>query len=141
MPLFPSVAAAVLLLTSLSAVSAAVPKALAAPSISAAGAQAESPVRDQTSQAVAGFSPLDPSPPTGLTADDIIKRFGAREAAFAAARQNYAFRQTVRVDTLSEDNGKVDGEYQQVTDIVVQQGWRSAKSTSSSRRKTPSSAS
>ena len=32
--------------------------------------------------------------------------------------RNYTFRQTVKVDTLNEDTNKVDGEYQQVTDIT-----------------------
>ena len=43
---------------------------------------------------------------------------GEREAAFAHARESYTFRQSVKVDTLDEDTGKVDGEYQQVTDIT-----------------------
>jgi hypothetical protein len=65
-----------------------------------------------------GFSKLDPTPPTGSTVDEIIAKFGAREADFAAARENYTFRQSVKVDTLDPDSNKVDGEYQQVTDIV-----------------------
>jgi len=65
-----------------------------------------------------GFGPLDPAPPTGLTAQQIIDKFAARESAFNQARQNYTFRQSVKVDTLQEDTNKVDGEYQQVTDIT-----------------------
>jgi hypothetical protein len=65
-----------------------------------------------------GFGPLDPAPPTGLAPDEIIKKFAAREAEFAQARENYTFRQSVKVDTLDEDSGKIDGEYQQVTDIT-----------------------
>jgi hypothetical protein len=64
-----------------------------------------------------GFGKLDPAPPTGITAAEIITKFGAREADFAAARENYIFRQSVKVDTL-DDGNKVDGEYQQVTDIT-----------------------
>jgi len=64
-----------------------------------------------------GFGPLDPAPPTGLTPDQIIQKFAARETEFSKARDNYTFRQTVKVDTLNDDN-KVDGEYQQVTDIT-----------------------
>ena len=67
---------------------------------------------------VAGFGPLDPSQPTGITPADIIKKFGEREAQFAQARDAYTFRQTVKVDTISDDTGKPDGEYQQVTDIT-----------------------
>jgi len=66
----------------------------------------------------AGFGPLDPAPPTGITPQQIVEKFGARESAFNQARQNYTFRQTVKVDTLVEDTNKVDGEYQQVTDIT-----------------------
>jgi hypothetical protein len=67
-------------------------------------------------QSDSGFGPLDPSPPTGLTADQIIAKFAARESVFDEARHDYGFRQNVKVETL-DDNGKVDGEYQQTTDI------------------------
>ncbi len=67
---------------------------------------------------VAGFGPLDASQPTGITPDEIIKKFGQREAEFAQARDAYTFRQTVKVDTINDDTGKPDGEYQQVTDIT-----------------------
>ncbi|MBB5056890.1 hypothetical protein HDF16_001575 [Granulicella aggregans] len=66
---------------------------------------------------VEGFGPLDPTPPTGMTAQQVIEKFGARESAFKQARENYTFRQSVKIDTISEDTNKVDGEYQQVTDI------------------------
>ena len=65
-----------------------------------------------------GFGPLDPTAPKDITPDEIVKKFGEREAAFAKARLEYTFRQTVKVDTINDDNGKPDGEYQQVTDIV-----------------------
>jgi hypothetical protein len=64
-----------------------------------------------------GFGKLDFAAPTGITPAEIITKFGAREAEFAAARENYIFRQSVKVDTL-DDGNKVDGEYQQVTDIT-----------------------
>ena len=64
-----------------------------------------------------GFGKLDPTPPAGITPDQIVEKFAAREAEFAAARENYIFRQSVKVDTLDDAN-KVDGEYQQVTDIT-----------------------
>ena len=66
----------------------------------------------------AGFGPLDSAPPTGMTPQQIIEKFAARESVFNQARQNYTFRQTVKVDTLAEDTNRVDGEYQQVTDIT-----------------------
>jgi hypothetical protein len=65
-----------------------------------------------------GFGKLDPSQPSGITVDEIIRKFGERESAFNHARQNYIFRQSVKVQTISEDNNRPDGEYQQVTDIT-----------------------
>ena len=65
-----------------------------------------------------GFGPLDPTPPAGMTPEQVIEKFGARESEFKKARENYTFRQTVKVDTISEDTNRVDGEYQQVTDIT-----------------------
>jgi len=69
-------------------------------------------------QEPAGFGPLDPTPPKGITPEQIIAKFAARESLFNIARQNYTFRQSVKVDTINEDTNKVDGEYQQVTDIT-----------------------
>src|SRR5580698_4660085 len=65
-----------------------------------------------------GFAPLDTAPPTGITVEEVIKKFGERESAFSKARDNYTFRQSVKVDTISEDTNRPDGEYQQVTDIT-----------------------
>jgi hypothetical protein len=53
-----------------------------------------------------------------MTPQQIIEKFAARESVFAQARENYTFRQIVKVDTLAEDTNRVDGEYQQVTDIT-----------------------
>ena len=69
-------------------------------------------------QEPAGFGPLDPTPPSSVTTEEIIKKFGERESAFKKARDNYTFRQSVKVDTIVEDTNRVDGEYQQVTDIT-----------------------
>jgi hypothetical protein len=74
--------------------------------------------RPALAQEGAGFGPLDPAPPTGITVEEIIKKFGERESAFSKARDNYTFRQSVKVDTIVEDTSRVDGEYQQVTDIT-----------------------
>jgi hypothetical protein len=64
-----------------------------------------------------GFGPLDPTPPTGITVAQIIDKMGQRESAFAAARDDYTFRQDVKFNTISDDTGRPDGEYHQVTDI------------------------
>src|SRR5215472_11454256 len=65
-----------------------------------------------------GFGPLDPSQPTGATVEQIIQKMGARESAFEAARNEYEFRQSVKIDTINDDTSRPDGEYQQVTDIT-----------------------
>jgi hypothetical protein len=69
-------------------------------------------------QEPAGFGPLDPTPPANITPQQIITKFAARESAFNLARQNYTFRQSVKVDTINDDTNKPDGEYLQVTDIL-----------------------
>jgi hypothetical protein len=71
-----------------------------------------------SAQEPTGFGPLDPSPPTGMTPQQIIEKFAARESEFNRARENYTFRQSVKVDTIDDDTNRVDGEYQQVTDIT-----------------------
>ncbi len=81
----------------------------------AAAAQPEAVAQDS---AASGFGPLDTSAPKGITPEEIVKRFGEREAEFAQARDNYTFRQSVKVDTIDDDSGRVDGEYQQITDIT-----------------------
>ncbi len=70
-----------------------------------------------TAVAQQGFGPLDPTPPTGVTVAQIIDKMGQRESAFAAARDDYTFRQDVKFNTISDDTGRPDGEYHQVTDI------------------------
>lgn len=59
--------------------------------------------------------PLDTSQPKGITPDEIIQRFAAKEKQFKEARDNYAYRQDVTVQTLDGDT--IDGEYRQVFDV------------------------
>jgi hypothetical protein len=66
--------------------------------------------------AMAEEGALDPAPPKGISADDIIKRFAAKEKEFLLAREQYTYRQSVKVQTL--DGNTVDGEYQEVFDVV-----------------------
>lgn len=79
-------------------------------------AQGKPSVTAVAGAADAGFGAMDATPPVGMTAAEIITKFAARETEFDAARRDYGFRQKVKVQTLTDDN-KVDGEYQQVTDI------------------------
>jgi hypothetical protein len=71
-----------------------------------------------SAQEPAGFGPLDPTPPKGMTPQQIITKFAARESVFNLARENYTFRQSVKVDTIDDDTKKVDGEYYEVTDVL-----------------------
>jgi hypothetical protein len=64
-----------------------------------------------------GFGPLDPTPPEGITVPQIIEKMGQQESAFSAARNDYVFTQDVKFNTISDDTGRPDGEYHQITDI------------------------
>ena len=65
-----------------------------------------------------GFGALDTSQPTGITVPQIIENMGKRESEFAAAREQYIFKQDVRFNTISDDTGRPDGEYHQITDVT-----------------------
>src|SRR5437899_2281251 len=69
-----------------------------------------------TLSAVAQEGPLDPSQPKGATPEQIIQRFAAKEKEFKEARDQYTYRQEVKVQTL--DGKTVTGEYQEVFDVV-----------------------
>jgi hypothetical protein len=60
--------------------------------------------------------PLDTTPPQGTTPEEIIKRFATKETEFAKAREQYTYRQSVKVQTLDGDT--VDGEYREVFDVL-----------------------
>src|ERR1700721_4881683 len=57
--------------------------------------------------------PLDTSQPKGVTPEEIIQRFAAKEKEFKLALDQYGYRQTVKVQT-PEDGG----EYQQTFDVA-----------------------
>jgi hypothetical protein len=59
--------------------------------------------------------PLDKSEPKGITKEEVITRFAAKEKQFKEARDQYTFRQDVKVMTLDGDTP--DGNYQQVFDV------------------------
>src|SRR5581483_3289116 len=60
--------------------------------------------------------PLTTDPPKGLTSDQIIQKFSTKEKEFKEARDNYTFRQDVKVQTLDGDT--VTGEYREVFDVT-----------------------
>ena len=57
--------------------------------------------------------PLDKAEPKGITSDEIVKRFAAKETEFRQAREQYTYRQDVTVQT-PDDNGQ----YREVFDVV-----------------------
>jgi hypothetical protein len=63
-----------------------------------------------------GEGPLRPDQPKGITTQEIIQRFAAKEKEFEEARDDYTYRQSVKVQTLDGDT--VDGEYQEVVDVL-----------------------
>ncbi len=68
---------------------------------------------------------LNPALPRGITPEEIIQRFAAKEKEFKEARAQYTYRQDARVQTL-EGSG-VDGEYRMVIDITFDQQGRRAE--------------
>jgi hypothetical protein len=60
--------------------------------------------------------PLVPDPPKGITSEEIIQKFAAKEKEFKEARDQYTFRQDVRVQTMDGDS--VTGEYREVFDVT-----------------------
>jgi hypothetical protein len=66
--------------------------------------------------------PLDTAQPKGVTPEEIIQRFAAKEKEFKLALDQYGYRQTVKVQT-PEDGG----EYQQVFDVAFDDQGRRVK--------------
>jgi len=69
--------------------------------------------------------PLDKSELKGITVEEIIKRFAAKEKEFKEARDQYTYRQDVKVMTLDGDTP--DGAYQQVFDVTFDDKGRKVK--------------
>src|SRR5260370_37303423 len=59
---------------------------------------------------------LDTSPPKGITVEEIIQRFAAKEKEFKLARDQYTYRQDVKVMVM--DGETVTGEYHEVFDVL-----------------------
>ncbi len=67
--------------------------------------------------AIAGFGPLDPAQPTAHTVPEIIQRMGQQEAKFEHARDQYIYRQSLKMDEINDDDNKPKGQWQEVTDV------------------------
>ena len=63
-----------------------------------------------------GTEPEPPAPPS-LSPDEIIRRFSQKEDQFVAARPNYGYRKTIRIDEFGED-GKPAGQFLMVTETM-----------------------
>jgi hypothetical protein len=63
-----------------------------------------------------GNGPLNSAQPQGITPEQIIQKFAAKEAIFKEARNHYTYTQEVIVETL--DGSTVDGEFRQKQDIL-----------------------
>jgi hypothetical protein len=59
---------------------------------------------------------LENTQPKGVTSEEIIQHFAAKEKEFKTARDQYTYRQSVKVQVL--DGSAVAGEYQQVFDVI-----------------------
>jgi hypothetical protein len=59
--------------------------------------------------------------------EEIIRKFAAKEAEFAKARENYTYRQSLKIQELSP-SGSVQGQHEMVSDIIFSSdGKRSEK--------------
>jgi len=63
-----------------------------------------------------GVGPLNPAQPQGMTPQEIIQKFAAREEIFRQARNNYTYTQDITVQEL--DGNTVTGEFRLVQDIT-----------------------
>jgi len=64
-----------------------------------------------------GFGKLDLADPS-TPAEEIIKKFAAKESEFQEALNHYTYRREARVQTVDDDTHKVDGEWYQVDDVT-----------------------
>ena len=60
--------------------------------------------------------PLENTPPAGVTPEEIIKHFAAKEKLFKEAREHYTYRQDIKVQT--RDGDTVTGEFHEVFDVL-----------------------
>src|SRR5271165_6696553 len=66
--------------------------------------------------ATAQEGPLENTAPKGVTPDEIITRFAAKEKLFKEARDQYTYRQDIKVQT--RDGETITGEFHEVFDVL-----------------------
>lgn len=64
-----------------------------------------------------GESNITHDPPP-IPVEQIIQKFGEREAEFKQERGNYTYTQTFLIQTIDDDTGRPDGEYRMNSDIL-----------------------
>ena len=69
---------------------------------------------------------LATDPPKGITSQEIIQKFTAREKEFKDARKRCTYRQVIKIQAL--DGDKPQGEYQQVADVTLDSKGNKVKS-------------
>jgi hypothetical protein len=63
---------------------------------------------------------IDKSPPKGMTAEEVVRRFTAKEKEWKQVREQYAFQQSIKVEQMN--GNEVVGDYRQVAEISYQGG-------------------
>jgi hypothetical protein len=53
-----------------------------------------------------------------VNADDIIQKFAAKEAEFQQARNNYTYRQSVKIQEMDAGGNPTSGKWEEVSDII-----------------------
>jgi hypothetical protein len=66
---------------------------------------------------VSGLCLFAADEPKDIQPEEIIKKFAAKEADFAKARENYTYRQSVKIQELSP-SGVPEGKYEIISDII-----------------------
>jgi hypothetical protein len=65
---------------------------------------------------------INPAKPPSLSPEEIVRRFAAKEKDFKEARDQYTYRQDVKVQTI--DGNTATGEYKEVVDITFRDDGR-----------------
>ena len=79
-----------------------------------------------SSAATAQEGPLKSDPPAGMSAQQVIQKFTAKEKEFKSARRRCTYRQAIKMQALQGTD--VVGDYQQVADVRLDQNGRKVKS-------------
>jgi len=66
---------------------------------------------------LAGAAPPPAPPASEPNPDEIIQKFASKEAEFRKARENYTYRQSVKMEELDPD-GNVEGKWEITSDII-----------------------